>query len=93
MDVCSDDMKDIESNTFELILDKATLDCLLCRENAQESCNFMLSVRKSTNAIGNRENSGPRRDVCSCLIRDSSEPRRAAEKKTTKLERVTHSNE
>ncbi len=44
MDVCSPDIKDIESNTFELILDKATLDCILCRENSIEAVTFMLNV-------------------------------------------------
>ena len=44
MDVCSDDIKEIESNTFELILDKATFDSVLCRENPLPAANFMLTV-------------------------------------------------
>ena len=31
MDVCSPVSKEIDANTFDVIIDKGTLDCILCR--------------------------------------------------------------
>ena len=48
MDVC--DMKQLEANTFDLVVDKSTIDALLCGDNS------FINVAKMINEIQDENN-------------------------------------